>query len=65
MLKYLSSTCYYVGPVLAPCMDASAVFQKVFASDLAAANDVDQWGSGAVLIAAQVLLALLCPGPDE
>lgn len=53
--QYLNSTCYYVGPVLAPCTDASAALKRVFAADVTVANSNDPYGSGAVLSAAQVL----------
>ena len=55
----MNSTCYFVGPVLAPCTDASAVLKTVLAADAASANSNDPYGSGAVLSAAQVQGAFL------
>lgn len=56
--KYLNSTCYYIGPILAPAASASAALGQLLNATVAVTEVQDPWGSGTVLKAMQVGLPL-------
>ena len=54
MASYLSSTCYFVGPVLGlPARAADGVLNTSLAAAADLGNLQDSWGGGAVLTAMQ------------
>ena len=52
--KYLNSTCYFIGPLLAPAVSASAALGRLLNATAAVTQIQDPWGSGAILQAMQV-----------
>ena len=59
--KYLNSTCYFVGPLMAPAVSASAALGRDLNATVAVTQVQDPWGSGAVLKAMQVRGSLPLP----
>ena len=56
--KYLDSTCYFIGPVLAPAVHSSAALGAQLNATVTVTEVQDPWASGAVLAAMQVQLML-------
>ena len=52
--KYLNSTCYFMGPLLAPAVNSSEVLGRLLNATMEVTQVQDPWGSGAVLKAMQV-----------
>ena len=52
--KYLNSTCYFIGPLLAPAVSANAALGRLLNATVAVTQIQDPWGGGAVLKAMQV-----------
>lgn len=57
--KYLNSTCYFIGPLMAPAVNASAALGRMLSATVEVTQIQDPWGSGAVLKAMQVTLPVL------
>jgi hypothetical protein len=52
--KYINTTCYFIGPVLAPAVHSSAALGAQLNATVAVTEVQDPWSSGAVLAAMQV-----------
>lgn len=56
--KYLNSTCYFIGPLMAPAVDGNAALGRHLNATVEVTQVQDPWGSGAVLKAMQVRILL-------
>ncbi len=59
--KYLNATCYFIGPLMAPAVNASAALGRMLNATVEVTQIQDPWGSGAVLKAMQVSLPVYEP----
>ena len=54
--KYLNSTCYFIGPLMVPAVNASVALGRMLNATVEVTQIQDPWGSGAILKAMQVSL---------